>query len=82
MQVMSIAPRYDQYSDAWDTSITVNVMGEDVRFFHAKKKGVDRVFVDHHMFLSKVRPASRHVQPDLLGICVSRCSRVQKHALA
>lgn len=51
---MSIAPRYDQYSDAWDTSVTVNVMGEDVRFFHTNKSGVDRVFIDHHMFLSKV----------------------------
>lgn len=30
-------------------------MGEDVRFFHSKKKGVDRVFVDHPMFLAKVR---------------------------
>ena len=52
---MSIAPRYDQYSDAWDTSVTVNVLGEDVRFFHTNKSGVDRVFIDHDMFLSKVR---------------------------
>jgi hypothetical protein len=28
-RVFTIAPRYDQYSDAWDTSITVNVDGED-----------------------------------------------------
>ena len=46
--------RYDQYSDAWDTSVVVNILGEDVRFFHSKKKGVDRVFVDHPMFLAKV----------------------------
>ncbi|GMH43688.1 hypothetical protein BSKO_11610 [Bryopsis sp. KO-2023] len=53
-KVMTIAPRYDQYSDGWDTSITVEVCGEQVRFFHAKKKGVDRVFVDHPWFLAKV----------------------------
>lgn len=39
--------RYDQYSDCWDTAVTVNVDGENVRFFHAIKKGVHRVFVDH-----------------------------------
>lgn len=33
----------------------INVLGEDVRFFHSKKKGVDRVFIDHPAFLSKVR---------------------------
>jgi granule-bound starch synthase len=53
-RVFTIAPRYDQYSDAWDTSITVNVDGEDVRFFHTVKKGVHRVWVDHPAFLSKV----------------------------
>ena len=45
---------YDQYADGWDTSVVVNVDGEDVRFFHAVKKGVHRVFVDHPWFLSKV----------------------------
>lgn len=55
MQVMTIAPRYDQYSDAWDTSTTINVLGEEIRFFHSNKSGVDRVFVDHPMFLAKVR---------------------------
>lgn len=53
-RVISIAPRYDQYSDGWDTSISINVDGEDVRFFHAVKKGVHRVFVDHPWFLAKV----------------------------
>lgn len=53
-KVMTIAPRYDQYKDAWDTSVVINVMGEDVRFFHTAKKGVDRVWVDHPMFLAKV----------------------------
>lgn len=53
-RVFTIAPRYDQYMDAWDTSVTINVMGEDVRFFHTVKKGVHRVWVDHPWFLSKV----------------------------
>ena len=53
-KVMSIAPRYDQYRDGWDTNITVKVLGETVRFFHCHKKGVDRVFVDHPWFLAKV----------------------------
>eukprot|EP00292_Cryptomonas_paramecium_P033456 CAMPEP_0113702042 /NCGR_PEP_ID=MMETSP0038_2-20120614/24945_1 /TAXON_ID=2898 /ORGANISM="Cryptomonas paramecium" /LENGTH=560 /DNA_ID=CAMNT_0000626071 /DNA_START=37 /DNA_END=1719 /DNA_ORIENTATION=+ /assembly_acc=CAM_ASM_000170 len=57
-RVMSIAPRYDQYYDAWDTEFTAEVPFGDtmttVRFFHAFKKGVDRVFVDHPLFLEKV----------------------------
>nr|CAH04621.1 UDP-glucose-glycogen glucosyltransferase precursor [Guillardia theta] len=57
-RVMSIAPRYDQYYDAWDTEFTAEVpLGDTtttVRFFHAFKKGVDRVFVDHPLFLEKV----------------------------
>merc|ERR1711998_160886 len=57
-RVMSIAPRYDQYYDAWDTEFTAEVpLGESsttVRFFHAYKKGVDRVFIDHPLFLEKV----------------------------
>ncbi|GAX78592.1 hypothetical protein CEUSTIGMA_g6031.t1 [Chlamydomonas eustigma] len=52
--VLTIAPRYDQYADGWDTSVVINVDGEDVRFFHAVKKGVHRVFVDHPWFLAKV----------------------------
>uniref|UniRef100_A0A7S0MWB4 Starch synthase, chloroplastic/amyloplastic n=1 Tax=Pyramimonas obovata TaxID=1411642 RepID=A0A7S0MWB4_9CHLO len=53
-KVMSVSPRYDQYKGAWDTSVTTNVIGEDIRFFHEKKKGVDRVFVDSPLFLAKV----------------------------
>merc|ERR1739848_320303 len=53
-RVMTVAPRYDQYSDAWDTSVVIDVLGEQVRFFHSKKKGVDRVFIDHPCFLAKV----------------------------
>lgn len=48
--------RFDQYSDAWDTSIVINIDGQEVRFFHCVDKyGVDRVWVDHPAFLSKVR---------------------------
>ncbi|KAG4908458.1 hypothetical protein AAZX31_20G204300 [Glycine max] len=57
-RVMTVSPRYDQYKDAWDTSVTVEVkIGdriETVRFFHCYKRGVDRVFVDHPCFLEKV----------------------------
>ncbi|EPS70541.1 granule-bound starch synthase 1, chloroplastic/amyloplastic, partial [Genlisea aurea] len=57
-RVMTISPRYDQYKDAWDTSVIAQVKVADrtemVRFFHCYKRGVDRVFVDHPMFLEKV----------------------------
>ncbi|KAE8662002.1 Granule-bound starch synthase 1 [Hibiscus syriacus] len=53
MAVMS--PRYDQYMDAWDTSVLkVGDKIETVRFFHCYKRGVDRIFVDHPLFLEKV----------------------------
>ncbi|CAJ1950543.1 unnamed protein product [Sphenostylis stenocarpa] len=57
-RVMTIAPRYDQYKDAWDTSVVVELKvgdrTEKVRYFHSYKRGVDRVFVDHPWFLAKV----------------------------
>lgn len=57
-RVMTVSPRYDQYKDAWDTSVTVEVKVGDtietVRFYHCYKRGVDRVFVDHPCFLEKV----------------------------
>eukprot|EP00884_Botryococcus_braunii_P016672 jgi/Botrbrau1/3689/Bobra.0008s0016.1 len=53
-KVMSIAPRYDQYEDAWDTSVVQDINGEEVRYFHAKKDGVERVWIDHPFFLAKV----------------------------
>ncbi|XP_051115414.1 granule-bound starch synthase 1, chloroplastic/amyloplastic-like [Andrographis paniculata] len=57
-RVMTVSPRYDQYKDAWDTGVVVEVKVGDryetVRFFHCYKRGVDRVFVDHPMFLEKV----------------------------
>ncbi|KAK9799719.1 hypothetical protein WJX73_003691 [Symbiochloris irregularis] len=51
---MTVAPRFDQYSDAWSTSVTVDILGERVGFFHTVKDGVDRVWVDHPSFLEKV----------------------------
>ncbi|CAL9052179.1 unnamed protein product [Musa banksii] len=57
-RVMTVAPRYDQYKDGWDTGVLVELKvgdrTETVRFFHCYKRGVDRVFVDHPMFLEKV----------------------------
>ncbi|GJN01035.1 hypothetical protein PR202_ga18269 [Eleusine coracana subsp. coracana] len=57
-RVMVISPRYDQYKDAWDTSVVAEIKVADryerVRFFHCYKRGVDRVFIDHPSFLEKV----------------------------
>ncbi|KAI8569921.1 hypothetical protein RHMOL_Rhmol02G0315400 [Rhododendron molle] len=57
-RVMTVSPRYDQYKDAWDTKVVIEIKVGDrietVRFFHCYKRGVDRVFVDHPMFLEKV----------------------------
>ncbi|GAB2300802.1 hypothetical protein Dimus_034836 [Dionaea muscipula] len=57
-RVMTISPRYDQYKDGWDTNVVVEIKvgdrTETVRFFHCYKRGVDRVFVDHPIFLEKV----------------------------
>ncbi|BBH03550.1 UDP-Glycosyltransferase superfamily protein [Prunus dulcis] len=56
-RVMTVSPRYDQYKDAWDTSVLVEIEVdgkiETVRFFHCYKRGVDRVFVDHPLFLER-----------------------------
>ncbi|XP_077234141.1 granule-bound starch synthase 1, chloroplastic/amyloplastic-like [Tasmannia lanceolata] len=57
-RVMTVTPRYDQYKDSWDTGVAVELKVGDgvetVRFFHCYKRGVDRVFVDHPIFLEKV----------------------------
>ncbi|XP_030931879.1 granule-bound starch synthase 1, chloroplastic/amyloplastic-like [Quercus lobata] len=57
-RVMTVSPRYDQYKDAWDTDVVIELKvgdkTEKVRFFHCYKRGVDRVFVDHPAFLEKV----------------------------
>ncbi|MEL4897530.1 glycogen/starch synthase [Crocosphaera sp. Alani8] len=55
--VCTVAPRFDQYKDAWDTEILEQVRygkkATKVRYFHNYKKGVDRIWVDHHVYLSK-----------------------------
>lgn len=53
-KVMTVAPRYDQYYDAWDTSVSSTIMGEKVNYFHTVDQGVDRVWVDNPLFLAKV----------------------------
>jgi len=57
-RVMVIAPRYDQYKEAWDTgfwsSVTMGGKQEKVHFFHTYKQKVDYVFVDHPTFLERV----------------------------
>ncbi|KAL9240584.1 hypothetical protein vseg_014785 [Gypsophila vaccaria] len=57
-RVMTVSPRYDQYRDGWDTSVVIELKVGDrvekVRFFHCFKRGVDRVFVDHPIFLARV----------------------------
>ncbi|XP_058201860.1 granule-bound starch synthase 1, chloroplastic/amyloplastic-like [Rhododendron vialii] len=57
-RVMTVSPRHDQYQDAWDTKVVIEIKVADrietVRYFHCYKRGVDRVFVDHPMFLEKV----------------------------
>ncbi|CAI8603210.1 unnamed protein product [Vicia faba] len=57
-RVMTVSPRYDQYKDAWDTNVLIEIKVGDkietVRFFHCYKRGVDRVFVDHPLFLERV----------------------------
>lgn len=57
-RVMTVTPRYDQYKDGWDTNVNLEIQvgdrTETVRFFHCYKRGVDRIFVDHPIFLEKV----------------------------
>ena len=52
--VVTVAPRYAEYEDAWDTGHTGGawLFGSHhrVRFFHTRKAGVDHVFVDHPSF--------------------------------
>uniref|UniRef100_A0A9I9CMB6 Starch synthase, chloroplastic/amyloplastic n=1 Tax=Cucumis melo TaxID=3656 RepID=A0A9I9CMB6_CUCME len=40
-RVMTIAPRYDQYKDAWDTNVTVEVWGKTKSKLYGPNAGVD-----------------------------------------
>ena len=55
-RVMTIAPRYKNYDDAWETGVRhrIRVFNQDheVGFYHTFKDGVDHVFIDHSTFLS------------------------------
>ena len=46
-RVMSVAPRYEAYSQAWNTGVRQTVNGHTLGFFHCEDRGVDRVFIDH-----------------------------------
>ncbi|KAH9731251.1 Granule-bound starch synthase 1 /amyloplastic [Citrus sinensis] len=96
-RVMTIAPRYDQYKDAWDTDVVIELKVGDkiekVRFFHCHKRGVDRVFVDHPWFLAKgvsevafvVTKLSRcgvKPNPKSMGLGLERTTRTTNFASA
>jgi len=53
-RVVTVAPRYAEYQDTWDTGQTGGawLYGQHhrVRFFHTRQNGVDHVFVDHPSF--------------------------------
>jgi hypothetical protein len=53
-RVMVVAPRYDNYPEAFDTGIRRQypIFGsdQDVGYFHAYIDGVDFVFIDHSCF--------------------------------
>ena len=46
-RVMTVAPRYEAYDDAWFTGITADIDGHKIAFYHCEDQGVDRVFIDH-----------------------------------
>ncbi len=47
-RVYTIAPRYDQYHDAWDTSVHVNIGDDSVGFFHTQDKGAGTYITASH----------------------------------
>jgi starch synthase len=53
-RVVTIAPRYKDYPDAWDTGTRalIFLFGQlhEVRYFHARTDGVHHIFVDHPSF--------------------------------
>ena len=76
-RVMAIAPRYENYDDAWETGVrrVIKVLGGDVEvgYFHGFKDGVDYVFVDHpafHHFAGEIYGGTRE---DLQFRCALLC---------
>ncbi|KAF6157874.1 hypothetical protein GIB67_031351 [Kingdonia uniflora] len=57
-RVMTDSSCFNQYKDIWNTTVSVKIKVGDkietVQFFHCYKRGVDRVFLDQHIFLEKV----------------------------
>jgi starch synthase len=46
-RVMTVAPRYEPYPEAWNTNIEQRFNGHTVGYYHCQDRGVDRVFIDH-----------------------------------
>ena len=76
-RVMVVAPRYEQYEEAWETGIRhrVRVMDQDHEFgyFHGFIDGVDYVFIDHpsyHSFAHDIYGGSRQ---DIQFRCALLC---------
>ena len=53
-RVLTVAPRYKDYAEAWDTGVRARIflfgMEHEVAFHHLKRDGVHHVFVDHPSF--------------------------------
>ncbi|KAL6760377.1 hypothetical protein V8C86DRAFT_2554548 [Haematococcus lacustris] len=80
-RVMVVAPRYDNYLDAWETGVRIkfNCFGneQEVGFFHAYRDGVDYVFVDHACFNTRGKDIYGGSREELLF----RCSMLSKAAI-
>ncbi|GFH26876.1 starch synthase, chloroplastic/amyloplastic [Haematococcus lacustris] len=78
---MVVAPRYDNYLDAWETGVRIkfNCFGneQEVGFFHAYRDGVDYVFVDHACFNTRGKDIYGGSREELLF----RCSMLSKAAI-
>ena len=45
--IYHVAPRYKNYTNAWDTGVRISLDGHEISYYHAIDRGVDRVFIDH-----------------------------------
>ncbi len=61
--------------------MTRNIDGQEVRYFHTKKNGVDRVWIDNDAFLAKVQRSSSNCPPtaceSTLAFSDSPCTLLQ-----